>query len=367
MYPIPIDMEPKVARCRLLISLIAIVAVYLDPTKPTLLPWLGERGEGFSIDPYALGVFCAHLSYSLAIIFALRFDLQPRARLSAFTTWGDVVFGALIMAVTEGSSSPFWAFFVFAVTAAGTYGGFRRSMAVTTVSVAFYLGLILYSWHGVMNFYLMRPVYLAVTGYLAAYLGQQRVNLQGEVHQLETAHDRNRIARALHDGCVQTLGGINLTLETCQHLVRGGRTAEALASLATLQAAINREHDDLRTYVRELAEVDPSPVARAGEPDTRFAINADFGGSAAFVEEVLRLVREAITNVRRHARAHAASVGIRTVDGQVLISVDDDGVGFSPSATLPWSISSTVTDAGGRIRVVRDRPGAHLRLALPEA
>src|SRR5262249_62175116 len=133
------------------------------------------------------------------------------SRVAAITTWADVLFGCAIVICTEGTSSPFWAFFVFAVLAAGIHGGMRRSLAVTTVSVASYLSLVMIAWPGETNVYSMRPVYLAIVGYLSAYLGQTRLNLEAEVHQLETVKDLNRSAHALHDRPIQTRGGVNPT------------------------------------------------------------------------------------------------------------------------------------------------------------
>lgn len=368
MRPIGDEMGAKLARCRLILSLVAIIAVYVDPTEPTLLPWLHLIGGRFNIDPYALTVMSAHLLYSLALYYRLPHRVIPRPRLALITTWTDVLFGALIVVFTEGTSSPFWPFFVFAVLAASADGGFRRSMAVTTVSVGLYLSLILVAWHGETNFYLMRPVHLALVGYVTAYLGQQRLTLEAEVHRLEAAKERGRIARALHDGCVQTLGGINLTLESCKQLVRSGRTTEATEALTALQTSINHEHDELRAYVRELAEVEPTPAPRENDSDTRFIVSADFAGSYALVDQVLQIVREAVTNVKRHAQARSAVISIRAADSQVAIAIDDDGIGFAHGDQIPWSMASRVTDAGGIIRVAHDdRPGAHLRLALPKA
>ena len=362
------DMEAKLAHCRLILSTIAIVAVYIDPTAPTLVPAHHLIRGRFAVDPYALTVMSGHLLYSLALYYRLPQRLLPPPRVTIITTWADVGFGALIVAFTEGTSSPFWPFFVFAVVAASATGGFRRSVAVTAVSVGLYLSLILVAWHGETNFYIMRPVHLAVVGYVTAYLGQQRLNLEAEVHRLETVRERSRIARALHDGCVQTLGGINLTLESCKQLLRTGRPEEAMAGLTALQTSINHEHDELRAYVRELAEVEPTLVTPDRHSDPRFVVSADFAGSYALVDQVLQIVREAVTNVKRHSRAHAAVIAIRAADAQVSITIDDDGVGFSHPEQVPWSMASRVTDAGGIIHVSSDdRPGAHLRLALPEA
>ncbi|TMA99422.1 MAG: hypothetical protein E6J70_12945 [Deltaproteobacteria bacterium] len=362
------DLQPKVARCRLILSLIAIVAVYVDPTEPTGVPWLHLTGGKFAIDPYALAVLSLHLAYSSCVCWVIARHALPPRRLATLTAWIDVVLGAVVVIFTEGTSSPFWAFFVFAVVAAGAEGGFRRSMLVTTVSVGIYMSLILVAWHGETNVYIVRPVYLAVVGYLTAYLAQERLHLETQVHQLETAKERNRIARALHDGCVQTLGGINLTLETFQRLICSGRAEEALSGLAQLQTSINHEHDELRAYIRDLADVEPGQPARGHSADTRFVVSADFAGSGALVDQVLQLVREAVTNIRRHARAGSAVVSIGAADSHVLITVGDDGVGFSDPAHVPWSIASRVSDAGGTIRVIRDAvPGAHLKVVIPEA
>ena len=368
MKPIALTMETKIARCRLILSVIAIVAVYIDPTQPTF-PWLGLKGGEFAIDPFTLAVMTLHLLYSVGVYYACERELVLPSGLARFTITADVLFGAAIVVCTEGISSPFGAFFVFAVISASWHGGFRRSMTVTTVSVGIYLALILLAWHGeLVNFYIMRPVYLAIVGYLTAYLGEQRLTLEAEVHQLESVKERNRIARALHDGCVQTLGGVNLTLESCQQLLRAGRQEEAIAGLGQLQASINREHDELRAYVRELADVEPNGPRASRNGHTRFVVTADFAGSAPFVDQVLQILREAVTNVKRHADARSAVITVRAADAQVYIAIDDDGVGFMDPDRIPWSMSSRVTDVGGMIRVARDaRPGAHLRLALPEA
>ena len=364
---ITVDLETKVARCRLILSAVAILAVYIDPTEPTLLPWLNLAGGGFTIDWRALTVMSAHFAYSAAVYLTLTRTMRARGRLVDVTTWADVLFGTVITVFTEGTSSPFWAFFVFAVVAAGVHGGLRRSLAVTTVSVTLYLMIILASMVADTNVYIMRPVYLAIVGYLSAYLGEQRLGLQSQVHQLEAVEERSRIARALHDGCVKTLGGVNLMLEGCRELLAAGRAVETLAILSRLQRSINREHDDLRAYVRELADKNTSRESTEAWRDTRFRINADFDGPATFIEQVLQIVREGITNVRRHAQADEATITIRTEGAQVHIAIDDDGVGFRDGGQLPWSMSSRAAEAGGEMRVLRDgSPGAHVRLTLPE-
>jgi len=229
-----LDIERKVARCRILLSLFAITAAYLIPQNALLLRWTGLHGGEYGIEPYALVVLGAHLGYSVAVYSSLLVGLVPRG-IVAITTWADVLAGAAIAYFTDGPMSPFYVFFAFAVVAAGVRGGFRFSIAVTAVSIWVFLVLVLVSMSRSTNtdvtVYVMRPAYLAIIGYLVAYLGRLRLNLEAKINALARAKERSEIARALHDGCVQTLAGTNLTLGSCQELVRRGRGDEALVVL----------------------------------------------------------------------------------------------------------------------------------------
>jgi len=359
-----LDIERKVARCRILLSLFALAAIYLDPINPIVIGQFGSAGGPLRVDARALSVLGAHLGYSLAVLASLSIGLVPRG-IVTITTGADVLFGAVIALFAQGVSSPFYVFFAFAVIAAGARGGFRFGIGVTSVSIWLYLSLILVSATGPtqLHTYIMGPAYLAIVGYLVAYLGRLRLNLESKLAALERAKERNEIARALHDGCVQTLAGTNLTLGSCQELVRRGRAEEALAALGELQASITREYDGLRTYIRELADHETAPPSF--EFDTRFAVNAQFGGTGPLVEHVLQILLEGVRNVRRHAFARAASIEAQAAGPDIQIRIDDDGLGFADGAGAPWSISSRVDQLGGQVQLARDnRAGAHLAIAL---
>lgn len=363
-----VDIERNIARCRVILSLVAILTVYIDPTAPTLGWWGPAKGGAFMIDPSALAVMASHLAYSTTLYVALSYPLASPHRLAAIATWADVLFGAGIALFTEGTSSPFHAFFIFAVLAVGFRAGLRQTLIVTAASVALYLSLILVSAPDMVNFYIMRPAYLAITGYLVGYLGQQRLNLEAHVRELETAQQRQVIARSLHDGYCQALAGVNLRLETCRELLRRGRVDDAFAELTDLQTGVNREYDGLRSYVRSLADVDARPGTREAAHDTRFAIRTDFSGPLALIEHALQIMLEGARNVARHARARSAGVDVRLEDDKLLITIEDDGVGFPKDADAPWSIASRVAEVGGRVRVERrNGRGAHVLVELPGA
>jgi signal transduction histidine kinase len=333
---------------------------------PMLTRSLGVTGGLFYIHPFTLAVMGAHLAYSAAVSLLLARRPLAAERIVTVSTWADVLFGGAIMLVTEGVSSPLLVFFSFAVLTAGLRAGLRAALLVTGASVVLYLSLLVVSAPPDEMVYVMRPAYLAIMGYLAGYLGRANLKQEQRMRVLQAIAERERIARSLHDGYVQALAGVNLRLETCRELCRRGRHSEVLVELTELQDGVNREHDDLRSYIRSLVDLDPTPVTDAAARETRFSVRADFMGSAICVEHILHIMLEGARNVRRHAGARAAEIAVWADAGSLVVTIDDDGVGFHQDADPPWSIASRVAELGGRLTIDLARtPGAHFRVALP--
>ncbi len=368
MTPTILDMERGIARCRMVLATIAILAVYVDPTQPSLTRWLPLTGGLFEIDPLARLVMGSYLVYSLAIYAELEGGGVSPRRLAQVSTWIDVAFGAAIALVTEGATSPFSMFFAFAVITAGLRTGLRATLVVTAISAVLYLTLILVSGPEGETRYLMRPAYIAITGYLAGYLGQQRLNQEARIRELEANVQRERIARSLHDGYAQALAGVNLRLETFRELYRRGSHEAVMRELTELQTGVNREHDELREYIRSLIDREPTPSTKRRDGRTQFAVRTDFRGTANLVEEVLRIMLEGTRNIHRHAHARSAVVSATHADGEVVVTIDDDGAGFPAPATPPWSIASRVADLGGRLDMgTAVAAGARLTIRIPTA
>ena len=359
--------ERNIARSRIVLSLVAIASVYIDPTMPKLTRWVELGGGPFAIDPLALAVMGLHLLYATSLYIAVSARPVPGVRLAAVATWADVLFAVAVAVVTEGATSPAYVFFAFAILAVGCRATLAFTLKVTVVCVALYLGVIVMSAdRGTAKTYLMRPAYLAITGYLIAFLAQQRLSLEAHARELESQAERQSIARSLHDGYVQALAGVNLRLESCRELLRRGRHDDAVVELMELQGSVRREYDEVRVFLRSLVDPKRQTTAPGDTTGARFTVRAEFAGSGVLVEHVLHIMLEGIRNVRRHAAAGAAEIGVRSVDRRVHVTIDDDGVGFAPGAQPPWAIASRVIECGGTVRIVEAERGGHLEIEIPE-
>ena len=247
-------------------------------------------------------------------------------------------------------------FFLFAVLAAGLRGTRRTAYLVTATSLGIYVGLILLARPDGLGFYLTRAAYLAITGYLVAFLGQQRRVLDSNFQGL---------TRSLHDGYAQTLAGVNLRVQACRQLIRHDQSEKAFAQLTELQEGVTREYDELRAYVRSLHGLDTAPPPRAGSDGTRFVVQASFDATLPTVEHALQILVEGARNVSRHARAERAVLSAIGSPSGIVIRLDDDGVGFAKGARPPWSIASRAAEVGGQVWIDDAGTGGLVVVDLP--
>ena len=349
-------LDLNIARARVMLSLVALLSIYVDPSA----------GGLFHLDAYLLATLLCHLAYSLGIYFALSRGIAPRTLHRASTAL-DIFFATAVTVLTEGATSPSYIFFVFAIVAVGFRTTFRATLAVTGVCMMLYL-MVIATPHGLTNLYLMRAVYLAIAGYLIGFFGQQRAKFEARLRELETVDERQIIARSLHDGYVQALAGVTLRLGTCRELLVRQRPQEALDELTELRAGVAREYDEVRAYLRSLANLDQkmTPDAAMSHFDTRFRIDAVFSGRGLIVEQVFQVLLEGMRNTWRHGRARSAVIKVCEAGEMLKITIDDDGVGFPESKGPPWAIASRVAECGGSLKISQlAQAGAHLEIEMP--
>jgi signal transduction histidine kinase len=163
--------------------------------------------------------------------------------------------------------------------------------------------------------------------------------------QIEVAEEeRRRWAQELHDGALQSLAALRITLAVA--LQGRGEERADLIEQAAEQTVVGLE-EQITELSRLINDLRPATLERLGLPGALEALaeesanRGDFEIETAIAVEarlsgdeergVYRLVQEALTNVVKHAGAKRVEVTVRTADGKVAIAVADDGSGFDPA------------------------------------
>ena len=177
-----------------------------------------------------------------------------------------------------------------------------------------------------------------------AGLALEAARLQGELRVLAIQGERERIAREMHDGLAQVLGYVNTKSQAVEELLAAGRVPEARRLLAELAAAARSVYVDVREAILSLsAPVAPdrgvapaleeyaAAYAESSKLAVRFVASpaaARATLSAAAQAEVFSIAREALTNVRKHARAQRVTLELGIQGEELILRITDDGVGF---------------------------------------
>lgn len=153
--------------------------------------------------------------------------------------------------------------------------------------------------------------------------------------------ERERLARELHDGLAQVLGYVNMQTLAIKKLLASDRREEAEAAVAEMEGTAKHVYTDvreailgLRTRNAGLLDSLRSHVLsfdRIADVHVRLEIDerAEALSVPASTEiQLVRIVQEALANVRKHAEARNALVSVGAEDGELLVAVEDDGRGF---------------------------------------
>lgn len=161
--------------------------------------------------------------------------------------------------------------------------------------------------------------------------------------------ERERIAREMHDSLAQVLGVTHLRLRALGSRADVGSTHAIAGELAELADLSEEAYRDVREAILDLRE---SSRADRGLLNGLRAYLAKYShqcGIATSLEttldhdlalpprseiQVIRVIQEALTNVRKHSGAKSAVVRIAETDGTATFAVEDDGHGFDLNGAL---------------------------------
>ena len=201
-------------------------------------------------------------------------------------------------------------------------------------------------------------------GELAAAFEQMRQNLAAErrrLQELAILEERDRLAREMHDGFAQALGVLNLNAKAARQALANGDLARSAQALDALDDLIDQAYADVREAISSLRTTvshKKGLVAVAGQYLEEFGLqygletqltvmgsddlNSELGtrnselGTLWFTTsqeiQLMRIIQEALSNVRKHARASQVRLSFNRLEEAVEITIADNGLGFNPKA-----------------------------------
>ena len=220
-----------------------------------------------------------------------------------------------------------------------------------------------------------------------AAIAIENARLYERSRELSIVEERNRLARELHDSVTQTLFSLSLTAESAATLAESDpvRAREQLLSVRRLAADALKE---MRSLIFELrpAELDVDGLVptlrkridvlrRVYRRDIDLRVRGERRLEPSAEAHVFRIVQEALQNALKHSQAARLDVELAMLDGRVIATVRDDGIGFDPEAAKRrsgrlglTSMEERARELGGTLEI-ESHPGdgAVVRLEAPLA
>lgn len=224
-------------------------------------------------------------------------------------------------------------------------------------------------------------------GQLARHLNHMAIQLQHLLEtrqELATLEERNRLARDLHDSIKQQVFATAMQVAAVQALLPHDPQA-AQAHLAESRRLVQQTQQELTGLIHELR---PAALDGRGLPaalrehaaewsqQTGIPLETSLQGERPLPllleQTIFRVVQEALTNVARHSQATGAELHLTWSNGDVTLTVTDNGRGFNPVTVGKKSIGlrsmqERVETLGGQFDI-RSRPdqGTKLTIRLPQ-
>jgi signal transduction histidine kinase len=199
--------------------------------------------------------------------------------------------------------------------------------------------------------------------------------------------ERSRISRDLHDGILQTLLSIEIQLDVLRRKVTV-QPDQVEAGLTSLQQTVKNEGGELRHLVTDLRPLRVQSAdlvdlmrgfAERFRNESGLALDllvdsADLHAPDRVCREIFQIYREALNNIKKHAKASHVVVKLTQDDSRLALVVDDNGEGFSFAGRFtgdeldrlrlgPISIKERTRTVGG-VLTVESNPGHGARLTI---
>ncbi|MHC1740173.1 MAG: GAF domain-containing protein [Anaerolineaceae bacterium] len=214
----------------------------------------------------------------------------------------------------------------------------------------------------------------AIGSWLATAIENVRLNRQDR--RLAILEERERIGMDLHDGIIQSIYAVGLTLEHARLLMKENQQ-QANKRIEQAEKDLNTTIRDIRAYIldlrpRQLHNEDlMNGITRlVAEFRANTLLDVNLQGPDEDISHLpknqaislFHICQEALANIAKHAHAHHVDVVVWTTNDRLLLEIRDDGVGFDSEATKISighglsNMETRSTNAGGEVDITSE-PG----------
>lgn len=223
---------------------------------------------------------------------------------------------------------------------------------------------------GIFNLYFDQPRQfseqeLQLLETLGQHLGVAVENqrLRSREKELAISEERNLLAQELHDSIAQGLAFLNIQAQLLQDSLKKKNIGEAFDTAVQIREGVQESYDDVRELLVHFrtrvshSDLDSAILATLEKFEGQTGIRTEFDriGSGVPLEpkdeiQVIHIVQESLSNIRKHARATKVNVRVERNVGGVAVVVEDNGVGFDP-ATNP----AVASDRHVGLKIMKER------------
>ena len=205
-----------------------------------------------------------------------------------------------------------------------------------------------------------------------------RLEARRHFERMHLLEQRERIARDLHDGAIQSVFAVGMNLHATLPLIAPGQARHRIERAVDALDMVTR---DLRAYVlgmpQEMSarELGKELVILAGDAQKRSGIVVEVRTDDSAVarlqphaEDVLLLTREAVSNVVRHSQSAVCSIAVRSDGDYVVLEIADQGRGFDRDGSRGGlglaNARARATSMGAQLEVESGPAGTSMRFRL---
>jgi PAS domain S-box-containing protein len=199
--------------------------------------------------------------------------------------------------------------------------------------------------------------------------------LQEQAQQHAVVQERERLSRELHDSVTQILYSLTLQADWAQSLCAAGDLPQCVERIATIGDLSHQVLRDMRLLMYELRPSMLEQDGLVGALERRLDAVERRAGLEVYYDvdlpdellpslelDLYRIAQEALNNVAKHSKAKTVAIELKSREGEVLLCITDDGVGFDPEEARQrgglglQGMRERVEQRGGKFEIVSE-PG----------